>query len=109
MAKDAAATAKKKMTKAQTVAELATKTGLSKKQIGDVFDALRDTLKRELGKRGTGQFEVPGIVRLKIREQEARKGVKFRNPATGEVVVRDVPKSRKLRSTPVKALKDLVL
>ena len=35
--------------------------------------------------------------------------MKFRNPATGEVVVRDVPKSRKLRSTPVKALKDLVL
>ncbi len=107
MAKDAPA--KKKMTKAQTVAELATKTGLSKKQIGEVFDALRDTLKRELGKRGVGQFEVPGIVRLKIREQEARKGVKFRNPATGEVMVRDVQKSRKLRATPVKALKDLVL
>lgn len=107
MAKDASA--KKKMTKAQTIAELATKTGLTKKQINDVFEALRETMKRELGKRGAGVFEVPGIVRFKVREQEARKGVTFRNPATGETVVRDVPKSRKLRSTPVKALKDLVL
>lgn len=107
MAKEA--TTKKKMTKAQTVAELAERTGLTKKQVGEVFEAIRETAKRELGKRGAGQFEVPGLVRLKVRETEAQKGRKFRNPATGETVVRDVPKSRKLRATPVKALKDLVI
>jgi len=101
--------AAKKMTKAQVLGELADKTGLSRKQVGEVFEALRGLMKRELGKRGPEQFEIPGIVRLKIRKTEARKGVKFRNPATGETVVRDVPASRKLKALPVKGLKDLVL
>jgi nucleoid DNA-binding protein len=99
----------KKMTKAQVLGEIAEKTGLSRKQVGEVFESLRALMKRELGKRGPEQFEIPGIVRLKIRKTEARKGVKFRNPATGETVVRDVPASRKLKALPVKGLKDLVL
>jgi nucleoid DNA-binding protein len=99
----------KRMSKAQVVAELAEKTGLTRKQIGEVFEALRGMLKRELGKRGPEQFEVPGIVRFKIRKTEAQKGKKFRNPQTGEIIVKDVPASRKLRAIPVKALKDLVL
>lgn len=106
MAKETTA---KRMTKAQVLGELAQKTGLSRKQIGEVFEALRGMMKRELGRRGPEQFEIPGMVRLKIRKTEARKGVKFRNPATGETVVRDVPASRKLRATPVKSLKDMVL
>lgn len=101
--------ASKKMTKAQVLGEIAEKTGLSRKQVGEVFESLRGLMKRELGKRGPEQFEIPGIVRLKIRKTEARKGVKFRNPATGETVVRDVPASRKLKALPVKGLKDLVL
>jgi len=108
-AKPKEAAAKKKMTKAQTVAELAERTGLSKKQVGELFDALRETLKRELGKKGPGQFEIPGIVRLRVREQEARKNVAVRNPATKQTIYKDFPKTRKVRSTPVKALKDLVL
>jgi nucleoid DNA-binding protein len=107
MAKETVA---KKMTKAAVLSEVADKTGLTRKQVGEVFEALRTLMKQQLGKRGgPEQFEIPGIVRLKIRRVEARKGVKFRNPATGETVVRDVAASRKLRATPVKALKDLVL
>ncbi|MCS6856275.1 MAG: HU family DNA-binding protein [Sandaracinaceae bacterium] len=94
------------MTKAQTVSEISTKVGITKKQVADVFDVLRDIIKRELGTKGVGVFEIPGIVRLKIRETEARKGVKFRNPATNEIVIRDVPKRRKIRATAVKALSE---
>ncbi len=109
MAKETAPAAKKKMTKASVLSELAEKTGLSRKQVSEVFEALKGLMKVELGKRGPEQFEIPGIVRLKIRKTEAQKGRKFRNPATGETVVRDVPASRKLKALPVKALKDLVL
>lgn len=109
MAKETAPAAKKKMTKASVLSELADKTGLSRKQVAEVFEALKGLMKAELGKRGPEQFEIPGIVRLKIRKTEAQKGRKFRNPATGETVVRDVPASRKLKALPVKALKDLVL
>lgn len=107
MAKEAAPA--KKMTKAQVLGEVAEKTGLSRKQVGEIFEVLRGLLKRELGKKGPEQFELPGIVRLKVRRVEAQKGKKFRNPQTGEIVVRDVPASRKLRATVVKGLKDLVL
>lgn len=99
----------KKMTKAQVLGELADKTALSRKQIGEVLEALRGLMKRELGKRGPQQFEIPGIVRLKVKNVEARKGVNVRNPATGVTTVKDFPAQRKLRAAPVKALKDLVL
>ncbi len=100
----------KRMTKAQIVGELADRSGLSKKDINAVLEALRDIIKRELGKRGPGEFVVPEIaLKLKVRQVKAQKGKKFRNPATGEVIIRDVPASKKLRATPLKKLKELVL
>lgn len=100
----------KRMTKAQIVSELADRTGLSKKDINGVLEALREVVKRELGKRGPGEFVVPELaLKLKVREVQAQKGKKFRNPATGEIIIRDVPASKKLRATPLKKLKELVL
>ncbi len=100
----------KRMTKAQIVSELADRTTLSKKDINGVLEALRDIIKRELGKRGPGEFVVPELaLKLKVRHVKAQKGKKFRNPATGEIIIRDVPASKKLRATPLKKLKELVL
>lgn len=105
-----AAVKAKRMTKAQIVTELAERTGLSKKDINTVFESLRDVVKRELGKRGPGEFIVPEVaLKLKVRKVAAQKAKKFRNPATGEVIIRDVPASKKLRATPLKKLKELVL
>ena len=103
-----AAAVAKRLTKAQIIGELAEKTGVAKKDVVGVFAALNDILKRELGKRGPGEFVIPDIVKLRVRITKAQKGKKFRNPATGEVVVRDVPASRKLRATPLKKLKDAI-
>lgn len=100
--------ASKRMTKAAIVGELAEKTGVAKKDVAGVFAGLVDIVKRELGKRGPGEFVIPDVVKLRVRETKAQKGKKFRNPATGEVVVRDVPASRKLRASPLKKLKDAV-
>ena len=75
-----------------------------------MFEALRDVVKRELGKRGPGEFVLPEIaLKLKVRKVPAQKAKQFRNPATGEIIVRDVPASKKLRATPLKKLKELVL
>lgn len=101
--------AAKRMTKAQIVTELADKSGLTKKQVQGVFDNLRDVIKRELGKRGPGEFVIPDMLKLKVRKVPAQKNKQFRNPATGEIITRDVPASKKLRSTPLKKLKELVL
>ena len=37
------------------------------------------------------------------------KGAKVRIPSTGEIIIKDIPASKKLRATPLKKLKDLVL
>ncbi len=99
----------KRMTKAQIMGELADKTGLTKKQVGTVFEALNGIIKRELGRRGPGEFVIPDMLKLKVRKQAARKGAKVRIPSTGEIIVKDIPAKKKLRATPLKRLKDLVL
>ncbi len=99
----------KRMTKAQIMSELADKTGLSKKQVNIVFDGLKDLMKRELGKRGPGEFVIPDMLKLRVRKVPAQKNKEFRNPATGAITVKDVPASKKLRATPLKKLKDMVL
>lgn len=103
------ATKAKRMTKAQIVTELADKSGLTKRQIQGVFDSLREVIKRELGRRGPGEFVIPDMLKLKVRSVKAQKNKAFRNPATGETIYRDVPASKKLRATPLKKLKELVL
>jgi nucleoid DNA-binding protein len=97
------------MTKAAIMSEIATDTGLTKKQIGDVFDSMRNLIKRELSTTGPGEFVLPDMLKLKVRNVEAQFAKQFRNPATGAIIIRDVPASRKLRATPLKRLKELVL
>jgi nucleoid DNA-binding protein len=104
------ATKAKRMTKAQIVAELAGSTGLSKKEISAVFDGLRSLVKAQLSKKGPGEFVIPELqVKLRVVNRPARKGVKRRNPATGEEIIKDEAASRKVRATPLKKLKEMVL
>ncbi len=100
----------KRMTKAQTMSELAEKTGLTKKEIVGVFDALQDLVKKELGRRGSGEFVIPDMIKLKVRKIAAKPARMGRNPATGEeMMLPPKPASKKIRATPLKKLKDLVL
>ncbi len=100
----------KRMTKAQILSHIAEGSELSKKDVSAVFDSLRELVRRELGRRGPGEFVVPELaLKLKVRKVEAVKGKKFRNPQTGEEIIKDVPASKKLKATPLKKLKELVL
>ena len=100
----------KRMTKAQIMSELADKSGLTKKEINGVFDALRDLVKKELGRRGPGEFVIPDMIKLKVHKIAAKPARMGRNPATGEeMMLPPKPASKKIRATPLKKLKDLVL
>ncbi len=74
--------APKAMTKSQVYDEIAKDTDLSKKQIGQVFDALSKLLKRELGKKGPGMFTLPGLAKLKLVRKPATKARQGVNPFT---------------------------
>lgn len=99
----------KRMTKAQIVGELSDRTGLTKKEVQAVFDSLRDLVKRELGRRGPGEFVIPDMLKLKVRTIPARKERKGIDPFTKqERVFPAKPAQKKVRATALKKLKDLV-
>ncbi|NOU29462.1 MAG: hypothetical protein HOO96_16280 [Polyangiaceae bacterium] len=100
---------KKRLTKAQVVAEIAEATELDKKSVGKVFDGLADLIRKELGKRGPREFVIPGLLKLKAKEVKAQKGgEKKPNPfKPGEfIVTKPKPASVKVRASILKALKD---
>ena len=99
----------KPRTKSQIVGQIADTTGLSRKEVNGVFDAMTGLIKKDLGSRGPGMFTVPGL--LKIRKvskprRAARRGV---NPFTGqEMMFKAKPAHNVVKARPLKALKEMV-
>jgi nucleoid DNA-binding protein len=105
----AAAAGGKKLTKSQVIGALSEKTGVSKKDVAGIFGTLTELIKRELGKKGPGEFVIPDLLKLKVRNIPAKAKRKGINPFTGqEVTFPAKPASRKIRATALKKLKDLV-
>lgn len=99
----------KRLTKGQIMSEISGKTGLAKKDVSAVFEGLRDLVKRELGKRGPGEFVIPDLLKLRVRMIPGRKAGMYQNPFTKEMERRDAkPPQKKVRAVPLKKLKDLV-
>ena len=94
--------------KSEIFANVAEATGLNKKQVASVFEAITAEVGKALGKKGPGVFAIPGlckIVRKNKPAQPARKGVMV----LGQL--RDLPAkpaSVAVRVRPLKALKDMV-
>ena len=90
----------KTMTKAATLAHLAQKTNLTKKQVAEVFDETLNLACKE-AKNG---FVLPGFGKLVLSNRKARIG---RNPQTGEPI--KIPAKRVCKFRLSKSLKDTVL
>ena len=99
----------KRLTKAQTVGEIADATELDKKSVNRVFDALQELIRKQLTGRGPGEFVIPGLVKLRVVKKPATKERQGINPVTKEpITIPAKPASKKVRATALKALKDLV-
>ena len=101
---------KDKMTKTGILSEIATSTGLSRKQVGAVMDELESIIERHVKKRGPGEFSLPGLLKIKTVKkpaQRARKGVPnpFKPGETMDVPAK--PASVRVRVTPLKKLKEM--
>ena len=81
-AKAAKSAAAKPATKTQIFADLADKTKLSKKDVEAVFDGLGELIKKEIGKKGPGQFVLPGLLKIQVVQKPATKARAGFNPAT---------------------------
>jgi nucleoid DNA-binding protein len=96
-------------TKSATFQKMAEATSMTKKQVATFFDALSDLIKNEVGKKGPGVFNVPGLLKIKRVEKPATKARPGRNPMTGqEIMIPAKPKRTVVRALPLKALKEMV-
>lgn len=111
MAKAAPKKAAKPLSKSQVEANLAEATGLTKKQVAAVLDALSDEIQKSLGPKGTGVFVLPKLVKIerkRVPPRPAQKGVL--NRLTGKIEDRPAkPASIKVKVRALKGLKDMVL
>ena len=97
----------KRLTKSQFVADLAEKSGLTKKQAASALDALSAMVAHQLGKRGPGDVIIPGLVRLIVVEKPATAKHEGINPFTKEPMTYKAKAARKvIKVRPLKGLKD---
>ena len=88
-------------TKTEVLNSIATATGLSKKEVMAVMDAIVSEVSKALGKKGAGVFTIPGLCKIIRQNKPAQPSRQVRNPATGEMVMskpkpaRNVVKDRK--------------
>ena len=108
--KPAATGEKKKLaTKGEVYTKLASKTGLTKKQVADVFSAMTDLIGNELGKKGPGLFVSPGLLKLKVVRKPATKAKMGINPFTkAPMEYKAKPARNVVKALPLKTLKGMV-
>lgn len=115
VAKKKAAPAKKlaaikaPLTKTQINTHIADATGLTKKQVGSVFEVLGELVERSIKQRGAGSFTVPGLMKVVSIRKPAKKARKGVNPFTGEeMMFKAKPAHNVVKIRALKKLKDMV-
>jgi len=99
----------KPMTKSQILSGLADATGLTRKQVSSVFDAMVAQIKKSLSNRGPGAYTVPGLMKLMVVRKPATPARKGVNPFTGqETMFKAKPARNVVKIRPLKNLKDMV-
>ena len=96
-------------TKSEILAYLAEETELSKSDVTAVLDSLSDLIGKNIGGRGPGVFNMPGLFKVKRITKKATKARKGINPFTGEEMMFKAKPARKVvKLLPLKNLKEMV-
>ena len=101
--------ADKPRSKGEVYSQLADQTGLSKKEVAAVFDAMSSMMASDLKKGGPQVFNVPGLMKVSVQRKPATKARKGTNPFTGEeMMFKAKPASKTVKASALKGLKDMV-
>ena len=99
----------KPRTKSQIYSDIAESSGLSRKQVAGVFEAMGGLIKRDLSTRGPGIFTVPGLMKIKRIHKPATKAREGKNPFTGEMMMfKAKPARNVVKVLALKGLKSMV-
>jgi nucleoid DNA-binding protein len=101
--------AKKTKSKTEVLNALAESTGLSRKDVANVFTQLSELIGKEIGKKGPGAFSLPGLLKIQVVRKPATKASTRENPfKKGEMmVVKAKPARNVVKIRALKSLKDL--
>lgn len=92
----------RRMGKSELFTHFAERFDMKRTQSREFFDELTTLCEKEL--KRSGEFVLPGMVKLVVQKRKARMG---RNPATGEPI--KIPAKTVVKARIVKQLKDAVL
>jgi nucleoid DNA-binding protein len=96
-------------TRGDVLRQIAAGTDLKPRQVADVFDVLTKIIAADLGKKGCGEFNFNGLVKLRTVQKPATKARMGRNPFTGEqMMFKASPASRKVRARALRGLNGLL-
>ena len=102
---------KKPYTKTEILNNLAVTSGLNKKDVTKLMDALAEEIHKSLAHDGPGVFTLPGIVKIERKDVEARPEKKNQPDPFNKGKFRDIPAkpaSVKIKVRALKNLKDMV-
>ena len=107
------ASSNKAPTKTEIFNGIAEATGLNRKQVASVFEAMTAMIDKTLSggkKTDAKSFTIPGLAKIVTKYKAAEKGgEKKTNPFTGEeMITKPKPASQQVKIRPLKALKDMV-
>ena len=98
----------KPATKTAMFQELASRTGLTKKQVAGLFDELTSYVKHQISK-GPGVVNLAGLLKIKRVIKPATKERMGINPQTREpMVIKAKPKRTVVKALALKQLKEMV-
>ena len=92
----------RRMGKSELFSHFADRFEMKRTQAREYFDELTQLAEKEL--KRSGEFVLPGMVKLVVQKRKARMG---RNPATGEAI--KIPAKTVVKARIAKQLKDAVL
>ena len=96
-------------TKTEVFTSIAETTGLTKRDVSAVFDALNDQIKKALSRGGSKSFALPGLCKVVVQHKPATKERKGINPFTKEeTTFKAKPARNVVKIRPLKKLKDMV-
>ncbi len=105
----AAAAKPKAASKTEIFNSLAERTGLTKKQVAEFFDALSAEIEKNICKKGPGVFQLPNLCKIVAVNKPALPKRQVRNPSNGEMIWVDAKKaSVAVKVRPLKKLKEMV-
>ena len=98
---------KETLSKSGLVAHIAEASSVAAKDVRAVLAALEGAIHGSVGKKGAGQFVLPGVLKITVVNVPAKPKRKGINPFTKqETVFAAKPASTKLKVRPLKKLKD---